>query len=170
MIQNQKTVTQVRGSMNKYICFTLLLFVFSSCLSQRNKWIGRTDEKILNDNYPWFQKGQDAYSPDTTVIKELKQVLPEYRVLVFAGVWCPDTRALLPAFYKTTDMAGVSRTNIDLYLLDRKKGSPEKLEGEYRITSIPTFIFLKDGIEKARIVESIEFPMEKALLEALQDN
>ena len=43
-----------------------------------------------------------------------------------------------------------------MWAVDRKKNLPNNLAKEYQIEYVPTFIFLKNGHEIGRIVESPE--------------
>lgn len=153
------------------IPFFLLLFSFlNSCTAQTagQSWTGATKEENLSENFPWFSQGYAAYNPDSSYIHELKKGLPQYTVLVFAGLWCKDTQLLLPKFYKVTDLSGLSRDKVELYLLDRKKKSPQRLEQKYDVTAVPVFIIMRDGVEVGRIVESVEESIEKDLFVLIQ--
>ena len=89
-------------------------------------------------------------------------------LLVFAGTWCSDTQNLLPKFYKSLDDAGIARERVKLYLLDEQKNSPEQLEKQYQVVSVPTFIVLQNGKELGRIVESVQQSIEADLAKQLQ--
>lgn len=148
----------------------LMLFSFaSSCSAQTASETptGLIQEEVLVNSHPWFSEGYTTYTPDAYYINELKKELPEYTFLVFAGVWCEDTQVLLPQFYKTIDLAGLSRDNVELYLLDRKKKSRDRLERRYKVAAVPVFIIMKDGKEAGRIVESVEESIEKALFKLI---
>lgn len=155
--------------MKNYL-FLILVFWGGSCAVQTTdkKWTGAAKVENISDSFPWFSEGFTKYKPDSTYINELKRELPQYTVLVFAGVWCEDTQLLLPQFYKATDLAGLSRDRVELYLLDKKKKSPYRLERKYKITAVPVFIIMKDGEEVGRIVESVEESIEKDLVNLIQ--
>ena len=132
---------------------------------------GTTDVQKLNDEkaYPWFATGCKDYTPDAATLKTLKENMPaDATLLVFAGTWCSDTQYLLPKFYKTLDDAGISRDRVKLYLLDEQKQSPEQLEKQYQVVSVPTFIVLQNGKELGRIVETVQKSIEADLVNKLQ--
>ncbi|MGI8892414.1 MAG: thioredoxin family protein [Bacteroidia bacterium] len=122
-----------------------------------------SDKELRNEsNNSWFSEGYKNYTPDENIINELNQSDKNLYMLIFAGDWCSDTRYMLPKYYKTADLAGL--TNNQLYFLDRNKKSPDKLEENYNITLVPTFIIIKNGAEIGRIEESAAESIEKDLL------
>jgi hypothetical protein len=149
----------------KCLVFSLFFFYCSCASTKKGQDIkpGETDPSQIQNNFKWFQNGYKAYHPDISSIRKLKESLPSYRIIIFAGIWCTDTQRLLPEFYKTIDEAGYSRDNTTLYLVDHKIHSPEKLEDTYHVKSIPAFIILKDEKEIARIVENPKTTIEDDL-------
>ena len=132
---------------------------------------GKTDIQKLTDAkaYPWFNANYQSYKPAATTAAELKKNLPaDATILVFGGTWCSDTQNLLPKFYKTLDEAGIPRKKVELYLVDEQKNSPEALEKQYGVISVPTFIVLQQGEERGRVVESIQESIEADLLKIVQ--
>jgi thiol-disulfide isomerase/thioredoxin len=131
---------------------------------------GKTDVQQLTDQaaYPWFTTNYQAYQTDKTVAVQLKKAMPKGATLiVFGGTWCSDTQNLLPKFYKALDDAGIDRKQVQLYLVDEKKTSPEGLEKQYNIVSVPTFVLMHKGTEVGRIVESVQKNIETDLLNLL---
>jgi len=154
--------------MKTFVCIIVIGSFFTSCIAQKNSWTGNIPIKQVEDKFSWFTSGYNEYIPDTLAITQLKDKLPAYTVLVFAGTWCGDTKELLPQFYKSIDMAGFPREKVELYLLDNKKESPDRKESSYEITAIPAFILLRDGKEQGRIVESTERSIEEDVLELIK--
>ncbi len=156
--------------MAKKLIFGLTFLISFSCMAQKEskKWLGYTDVDKLSEKFDWFNKGYDAYTAHFDSVEKLSLALPAYSFLVFGGVWCSDTKRLLPQFYKIIDEAGIPRNRAKLYLLDEKKISPEKLELQYKITRIPVFILLKDGKEVGRITEKPTTDIETDLMKLIQ--
>jgi hypothetical protein len=149
----------------------LLLILLVSCKAQEIKKEMVTtgylnaDELRNETKFPWFNERYKNYNPDENIINQLKKTDKNIHILIFAGDWCSDTHYLIPEYYKTTDMANI--TNQQLYFLDRNKKSPDKLEVNYKIMLLPTFIVIKNGVEKGRIEESVAESIEKDLLKII---
>jgi thiol-disulfide isomerase/thioredoxin len=126
------------------------------------------DKVESSKDFGWFRDGYATYEPDKIVLDSMVSLPSSYKILVFGGTWCSDTRDLLPKLFKCSDQVNVSRTDISVYLLDEKKTSPEGLEKKYNITNVPTFIVMKDGQEKGRITESVTYSIEKDLLKIMR--
>lgn len=155
----------------KPLFFILILFMSSTINAQeKNILTGRTSVSVLKSSkeYGWFKENYESYSPGKPAIKKLKRFPKDVTVLIFAGTWCSDTRRLLPEFYKVADMAGIPSGNITLYFVDKGKVSPEGVENNYNITLVPTFIFLKDGHELGRIIESVDKPVEEVIKDIVE--
>ena len=115
-----------------------------------------TLEQLFYD-YPDWQKEYEAYVPQVEVIKKLKALNPDVKVLIFLGTWCPDSEREVPHFFKILKQANLTlKLSVEMWAVDRKKNLPNNLAKEYQIEYVPTFIFLKNGHEIGRIVESPE--------------
>ena len=140
-------------------------------MAQAPSPLGLTDPQLftLETTCTWYLPTYNTYKPDAATVSELKKALPaDATFLVFGGMWCSDTHNLLPEFFKTIDEAGIPRQNVQLYLVDEQKNSPEKLEKQYGVVNIPTFIILQNGEEKGRVVETVRQSIEADLLKLLQ--
>lgn len=86
-----------------------------------------------------------SYEPET-ITREQADALPGVTVLQFGTNWCGYCRAAEPAAEQVlSGVEGVRRV-----LVEDGKGRP--LGRSYRVTLWPTFIFLRDGVEVARVV------------------
>jgi thiol-disulfide isomerase/thioredoxin len=114
-------------------------------------WVSRADL----EKYDWFQLGQRATSFEGA--RELEylraQVRLGFEVYAFVGEWCPDTRTQAPGFCKLMDQAGLKEGALQWIHLGRDKKFLPYTE-QFQIKKIPTFIFLKNGKEIGRIVET----------------
>ncbi|MCR6638395.1 MAG: thioredoxin family protein [Sporocytophaga sp.] len=114
-----------------FLLILIAVIAIHNCVAQSSgekDLTGKTDIKKVDSDFPWFSEGYNAYAPDSTVIKTLSEKGSKLTFIVFGGTWCGDTKRELPRFYKITDQANIKREKISLYLLDRSKKSPEKLE------------------------------------------
>ncbi|HWK05432.1 MAG TPA: thioredoxin family protein [Puia sp.] len=102
--------------------------------------------------FKWFHENQSGYTPDAQEAAVIRAKAPQVQFLVFGGTWCDDTKHILPKFFSLLDAASFSRDQVTLVGVDRDKKAPNHLSESMHITSIPTFIVLKDGQEVGRVV------------------
>jgi thiol-disulfide isomerase/thioredoxin len=92
-------------------------------------------------------------------------------LLVFMGTWCEDSQRELPHFYKILDHLGIPESRLRVVALDnhpdRRKTSPDGAEQGWNIDYVPTFIFLKNGKELGRIVETPLASLERDMINIL---
>lgn len=112
----------------------------------------------------WFSEGYGAYKVDEAALEGVKAALKDVEILGFMGAWCSDSQREVPHFYKILDYLDFGPDNFGLIALsnhpDRYKQSPQHEEQGWDIEFVPTFIFLKNGKELGRIVESPEVSLE----------
>ncbi|MDX1314789.1 MAG: thioredoxin family protein [Eudoraea sp.] len=136
--------------------------------------LGSIPEKALKQApySDWYTRNYEQYNPDLSSISEFKKELKKYRILVFMGTWCGDSKREVPRFMKILEAAGFPKEQLKIVAVDQRsefyKKSPGGEEWGLNIQYVPTFIFLKDGKEVNRIVEypvnSLEIDMEKILM------
>lgn len=73
-------------------------------------------------------------------------------VLVFWGPWCSDSKVWVPVFLGLDSVE--TFRNVEFVALDRSKRDSEGLAEKYKISHVPTFIFLQEGTETGRITET----------------
>lgn len=154
-----------------YILFVFLLVGVTSqaqTVHRYNRTNGNTqlcgtfplDSLVSDTNYSgWFAEGYKAIEwPDQDV--KWKKELKDVQVTIFLGTWCGDSKKWVPRFVKLWDDLDLKRsqlTFIALYSSDvegKYKQGPNSEEKGKDIHRVPTFIFEKNGVETARIVES----------------
>ena len=106
----------------------------------------------------WYQVYYDYHEPDTTLIKGFQEELKKFHLLVFMGTWCSDSQREIPAFMKILQQADFPLERLKIVAVHDKgefyKTSPNGEQWGLQIAKVPTLIFLKDGKEVNRIVES----------------
>ncbi len=159
-------------------CFAIQSWSQSPNLNRENigkdgtaKLLGKIDgEGLRSKSYgKWFVPEYYNYTVDSTRTTVLKRHLPDFEILLFMGTWCGDSRREVPRFYKILDVLGFPKEQLTAVAVDYEKPmykkSPGGEEKGMDIRKVPTFIFLKDGKEVNRIVESplgsLEADMEK---------
>ena len=165
--------------------FFTCLFVFSFISAQdlhqevvtetgQQFLLGPITKDLLNQTpyKDWYEQNYNAYDPASATTMEIKEMIKKYHVLIFLGTWCGDSKREVPRFLKVLDMAEVMEDRIKIIAVDRRepniKKSPTGEQWGLQIKRVPTFIFLKDGKEVNRIVESPKVNLESDILEILK--
>lgn len=119
----------------------------------------------------WFNNGYEDYDVDKASLDKVKEALKGVEILLFMGTWCSDSQREVPRFFKILDQLGYDLNKLQLVALsnhpDQYKQSPQHEEEGWNIEYVPTIIFLKNGKELGRIVESPEQSLEKDMKKIL---
>ncbi|KAF9270706.1 hypothetical protein L218DRAFT_889388 [Marasmius fiardii PR-910] len=105
---------------------------------------------------------------------ELAKLVPSDGYLIFYSsivngqLWCPDCRNI-ETLVKNSFSSPDAPSALIVYVGDRtawRGNPPNPLRGEpWKVTGVPTIVKLKDGKEKARLVEAEVAPKLKQLLD-----
>ncbi|MEN8788234.1 MAG: thioredoxin family protein [Flavobacteriaceae bacterium] len=113
----------------------------------------------------WFQTFYDYHEIDEAQLKKFEADLKQYHILVFMGTWCSDSQREIPALMKILEKAAFPPEQLKIIGVYDKgpfyKTSPNGEHWGLQIKMVPTIIFLKDGKEVNRIVESPVESLEK---------
>jgi thiol-disulfide isomerase/thioredoxin len=155
--------------------FVTAFFLLSITLFAQNqepKLLGTVSEDALRKEpfASWFVKNYDDYQPNQDITIQLKSYpLSIYKVKIFFGTWCGDTKREMPRFLKVLDQIGFPKENITFIALDNDdknyKQSPSHEEKSMSIYRVPIFIFYEKGKEIARINE---LPVQSTERDVLQ--
>ena len=105
--------------------------------------------------YPWFEKNLEhvRYDLESEEIEVIAREIPQLCIVVYLGTWCGDTHEQVPPFLKLLELLPEPPLELRLFALDRAKTYPGFTNTQH-VEKVPTFIFLKNGFEIGRIVES----------------
>ncbi|MFK7814381.1 MAG: thioredoxin family protein, partial [Maribacter sp.] len=110
--------------MNRLV-LNLFLFALSSTLTaqkinqeikiEENQpfLVGQIDLAGLTSNSynSWYSTNHKAYQVDTEIISSIKNELTQYKILIFMGTWCGDSKREVPRFIKTLEAANFPMEN-----------------------------------------------------------
>jgi len=116
----------------------------------------------------WFEENTKAYTPDMTVVEEIKPLLKSCYIKVFMGTWCEDSQREVPALMKLLNLTEFDQSQLEIIAMTHDKDTPENYEADYEIEFIPTIMFFKDGAELNRIVEYTQETLEQDVLKILK--
>lgn len=106
----------------------------------------------------WFQTNFDGYAVDKESVKTFADNLADYQLLLFMGTWCGDSKREVPRIIKILEEANFPLNQLKIVAVDRRKEfykkSPGGEEWGLNIKRVPTLLFLKNGKEVNRLVES----------------
>jgi thiol-disulfide isomerase/thioredoxin len=117
----------------------------------------------------WEQLNAEDYTPDASFVKTIQGKTGEVKVLLFLGTWCGDSKREVPRFFKLMDQAGITESQVEIIALDRSKKDAEGLTEKWAVKYVPTFIFIKDGVELGRIVETPKDSLEANIASILAE-
>lgn len=138
--------------------------------------LGTIDKKgLTSENYrEWFNKNFDAYDLDQNIITKLAQNINDYKIVLFMGTWCGDSKREVPRFYKILEACNFPMEQLKVVAVSSKpnmyKQSPNHDETGLNIHRVPTFIVYKDQKEVNRIVEHPVNSLEQDMLDIVQKN
>lgn len=151
--------------MKQAACVALLV-VLAGCSSAPVRTdstvTGRVEKSMFltDPGHAGFRARYDTVRVDENLTGMIHSLSDGVDVIVFYGPWCGDSRVQVPLFLRIAEKSGIPDGRIRYYALDRSKSSPDGLEKRYAIERVPTFIFLRDGKEIGRVVESPRTTLE----------
>lgn len=169
-----------------FVLTTLLLSFFLNTFSQNTNQevsienqqpflLGEiTIDGLLSNTYKtWFESNFDNYNTDSKQIDLIKDKLKPYKILVFMGTWCGDSKREVPRFIKILESSEYAMDNLKIVALDKRKEtykkSPQGEEWGLNIRRVPTFIFYKNGREVNRIIETPITTLEDDILKIFSE-
>ena len=127
------------------LCLTSMHVV----IAQNNLPTGKYSSQAFHDSIHWKPKKERHIHK---YLSGLKAATQNRHATVFLGTWCSDSEKWVPRFMYLEKIIGIK--NVTYILVDKNKSDPEGHGLQAGITHVPTFVFFKDSIEVARIVES----------------
>ena len=113
-----------------------------------------TKEELMSKPYgDWFTPTYKDYTVDAATLDGLKKYINDYKITVFMGTWCGDSKRETPKLVKLLEKANYDMSKLKIIAVDRKKTTPKNLQEGFDIIKVPTIIFTKKGKEVNRFVE-----------------
>lgn len=173
--------------MKHLISIIILALLLNSCKVQQvnNQFtpegktpylLGKIDKTGLeSEGYSkWFTPNFNNYSPDAELVSAIKPLLKDYKITVFMGTWCGDSKREVPRLYKILEATDFPTKKLTTVALSKEKEtykeSPQHEEEGLNIVRVPTIIFFKDDKEVNRIIESPKESLEKDILNIITKN
>lgn len=125
---------------------------------------GKLTYRDLEQETEWFKPAFDAYKPDGNAMDYLKQHMRDYRMVVFLGTWCEDSKNMIPKLFRVFIDVFYTGDKYETYGVDRAKTSLKGEHNTYNIKFVPTVIVFDGNKEIGRIVENVNKSIEEDLV------
>lgn len=122
---------------------------------QQDMLLGKFQKEDLQQQpfSKWFSPRYEEFTPEPEAMTIIKENIDDYKIKIFMGTWCGDSKREVPKFLKILDKADFDYKDVDMVAVDYNKQTPSKIEEELNIQWVPTIIFYKNGEEVNRFVE-----------------
>lgn len=153
--------------MNKVFFIAALLLLVSAPMlhAQEEKVLtGPITVTDLLDLPGWFGEDYLAYQPASQYLDLIPQYLEDIDIVCVLGTWCSDSRREVPRMVRILQAKMIPPEKLQMIAVDREKRSPNGEASQFSVERVPTFIFIRNGKEIGRIVESPLASLEKDML------
>ncbi len=118
----------------------------------------------------WFAEDYIRYRPVPVYVDEIPQYIDDVQIVCVLGTWCSDSKREVPRMIRILQTNNIDPAKMTMIGVDKERRSPGNEAEKYNIEKVPTFIFLKNGEEMGRIVETPIGSLEKDMLGIIQGN
>jgi hypothetical protein len=133
-------------------------------MEKYNPLVGKTSKAQLYKACPAFQKNAKLYHANKEAIKELRDVKDKITVITVLGTWSANSQKEAGAFLKIIDEAKNPKVSVTIFAVDEKMQAKDNIAMRFKVDTLPTMIFLKNGKELGRIVQEPKTTMEGEML------
>jgi thiol-disulfide isomerase/thioredoxin len=113
---------------------------------------------------PVFKRNAEKFTPDPVAVKQIREIGRQLNIVMFVGTWCPDSVREVPKFLRLLEAANNPNISLDIYAVNTSMEDGAGIAKTYKIKAVPTMIFIRDGKELGRIIESPATTMENDFL------
>lgn len=132
--------------------------------------------EVIEADFPRLLPGWNAeastYEPAAEDVATMAEVTDDIDIICILGTWCSDSQREVPRFWKILREVDNPHLDLTMFAVGRKSdeearsimdniGFDESLRETYQVELVPTFIFMNDGEELGRIIESPESTLEQ---------
>lgn len=170
------------------LLFSLSCFAGANLQAQSFTWIkdekkeydipigvGTWEEIASGEYYLEMKEYYDQYEVDVETVEHIDALsnqndnLKNLTIDIYFGAWCGDSKEQLPHLLKIMEKSSLlQKTEVTYIGCDRDKKAGDLDISEANIEFVPTFIFLLDGKEIGRIVETPVETLESDMLNILK--
>lgn len=130
--------------------------------------IGPVDLETLLSMKPTYQVAAEKYSPEDSLLGTLKAIDVATEIRVYFGTWCHICKKMVPPMIGTLAKVGNPNLKATYIGVDEDLTEPADEIDRYIVSTTPTVLVLRDGMELGRIEEELTTTLEAALVEILE--
>lgn len=134
--------------------------------------VGEVIRADIDRQFPEWDAEYVGYDPAPEALATLAAVDGPLDIVCVLGTWCHDSEREVPRFWKILDAADNPNLGLTMYAVGRTDdeealvieedlGFAESLRATWQVELVPTFVFLRDGEEIGRIVETPATTLEE---------
>lgn len=112
--------------------------------------VGETTMDEVYAKNPIYRRGMEEYTPASEAVSSLRGIQKKATIEVWFGTWCPHCKEVVPRLVKTLQAAANPNLEVRYFCVPRNFGKYQPAV-EKQVKAVPTFLFLRDGRELARI-------------------
>lgn len=136
-------------------------------LTMRQTLVGKVQPSLILAHSPDYRIRKDAYKPDATSMRFLKNYGKTTEVIVIFATWCSNCKLVIPPVLRVFDEANNSHLKVTYYGIAQGGGEPREVIERYG-HDYPAVILIQNGKEIDRIVGEPPVPIEKRIVNILR--
>jgi dipeptidyl aminopeptidase/acylaminoacyl peptidase/thiol-disulfide isomerase/thioredoxin len=137
---------------------------------------GDVTREDIAAHLPGWNEEYFTYEPDQRLKADLARYLKDVQVKCVIGTWCSDCRREIPRLWRVLEEVGYPVSSVKMYAVASSRFTrdmpipadvlnwSDTIKKFYKVDSVATIIFTRNGVELGRIVESPEITLEEDML------
>ncbi len=147
-----------------------MLLLHTTAPAQTEERVGPMTVADMLDLPGWFNEDFISYTPQREYSDAIPQHMGDVEIICVLGTWCSDSKREVPRMIRIMQANNIAPEKLLMFGVDRQKRDPDGMAQRYNIEKVPTFVFLRNGKEIGRIVESPLATLEKDMLGIVDPN
>ncbi|HOI95299.1 MAG TPA: thioredoxin domain-containing protein [Syntrophobacter fumaroxidans] len=129
--------------------------------------VGKTTKEDVYRACPAMKMNADVYYLNEDAIRQLKGVKDKVEVIAVLGTWSAESQQQAGRFFRILDETRNAGISVAIYAVDEDMSDETGIAERYRVDTLPTIIFLRNGKELGRIIEAPKTTLEAETLAIL---
>ncbi|ABK16641.1 thioredoxin domain-containing protein [Syntrophobacter fumaroxidans] len=129
--------------------------------------VGKTTKEQVYEACPAMKMNADVYYLNEDAIRQLKDVKDKVEVIAVLGTWSAESQQQAGRFFRILDATKNAGISVAVYAVDEDMSDKTGIAERYRVDTLPTIIFVRNGKELGRIIEAPKTTLEAETLAIL---